>query len=237
MTWMRLTEAGRRAASRCPGSTRYAVEPSCVDDDLVKLRADEVEGGAVVRRVSGRESVRDELAVHGPAPILAVVVRARASRQEAEPVPHPFELRPERVGDARLEPADHPRAPAAEQRPVLPRLAEHRVEPVHPPDRESVRRVPARDVDRVLREHVLAQVRAWPGVEQDVTRLSASGERLVERDRDLLGVRARRRDEADARPGELEHEIVEAASERESAYRKDPAGHADECRFPPQRRL
>ena len=89
---------------------------------------------------------------------------------------------PERVGDARLEPADHPGAPAAEQHAALPRLAQDRVEPVDAPDRERVRRVPARDVDRVLREHELAQLVGRPRAERDVARLGAPRERLVERE-------------------------------------------------------
>ena len=51
-------------------------------------------------------------------------MRARAAGQEAETVAHPFELRAERVGHARLEPADHPGAPARQDDARSPRLAQ-----------------------------------------------------------------------------------------------------------------
>ena len=58
--------------------------------------------------------------VHRSPSLLAVVMRARASPpRKPSPSRMPDELRPERVGDAGLEPADHPRAPAAQQRSSL----------------------------------------------------------------------------------------------------------------------
>src|SRR4051794_16498841 len=84
--------------------------PAC--DDLAQLVADEVEPHAVVGREPFREAAVDELAVARAAALLAVVVRARAAGNEPEPVLHALELRAERVGHARLEPADHPGARA-----------------------------------------------------------------------------------------------------------------------------
>ena len=74
------------------------------------MEADAVVGG------DPREARLDELAVARAAMLLAVVVRARATRQEAEAVHRP-ELRAERVGDAVLEPADHPGTRAPEDEP------------------------------------------------------------------------------------------------------------------------
>jgi len=120
-------------------------------------------------------------------------MRARASRKEAEAVAHPFEVRPERVGDARLEPADHPRAPTAQERAALPGLAEHVVEPVSPPNGEHVGRIATPDIDHVLAQNVRAQVLSRPGVEDDMARFRAMGEGLVEGDECGLWVRGRRR--------------------------------------------
>ena len=83
-------------------------------DDLTQLGADEVERSEVVGRVARRESVVDERAVDGTAELLAVVVRAEASRHEAETVVKRIERRTERVGDAALEPAVRTGAGAAE---------------------------------------------------------------------------------------------------------------------------
>src|SRR5512133_261646 len=95
-------------------------------DDLVQLRADKVQADAVVGSEALGESSLDQLVVARPAALLAVVVRARAAGQPAEAV-HPVELRTERVGDGRLEPADHPGARAEEDDAVLPRIAQRRV--------------------------------------------------------------------------------------------------------------
>ena len=143
--------AAPRAAPRPPARRDTPRAPGLARHDLDQLRALVERRRGVVAGDPGREAVAYEARVHRPAALLAVVVRARAARQEAEPVAHPGELRPERVGHAGLEPADHPGAPAAEQHAALPRLAQDRVEAVDAPDRERVRRVPARDVDRVLR--------------------------------------------------------------------------------------
>ena len=102
MTATRFTRrAAPRAASPIPGSTRYARAPSRSADSLAQLGADEVERGVVIGRVARREPGVDELSVHDPPPLLAVVVRAGAPGQEAEEIAHPRELGTERVRDAR----------------------------------------------------------------------------------------------------------------------------------------
>src|SRR5206468_1237399 len=80
-------------------------------------------------------------------------------------------LRAERVGDAVLEPADHPGAAAAEHDALLPRLAEDRIEAVDAPDREHVRRVAAADPDDVLLERQLAEAGGRPGEELEMAQL------------------------------------------------------------------
>ncbi len=159
-------------------------------------------------------------------------MRARAAGQQPEAVAESVQLRPERVRDAGLEPADHPGAPAAQQRAVAPRLAEDRVEPVHAPDRERVRRVPAGDVHGVVREHELPEVLRRPRVEREVGGLGPPGERLVERDQQPLGIAGGRRHEQDAGSvREVEHEVVEAGPEGKASDRKDPTRHAGEYRI------
>ena len=158
---LHLAAHSRRASSGSSPSARHAVRrrPGGRRHDLAQLGAVEHETDAVVGRVARREAIADEPPVHRAPPLLAVVVRAGAPGKEAEPVAHPGELGPERVGHAGLEPADHPRAPAAEQHTGLPGLAQERVEAVHAPDREHVRRVAAADEDRVLAR---ARARAGP---------------------------------------------------------------------------
>src|SRR4029453_11252927 len=62
---------------------------------VFQLCADKVEADAVVGGDPRRKAVRDELLVDRPAPLLAVVVRTGAAGEEAEPVAHTLELRPE----------------------------------------------------------------------------------------------------------------------------------------------
>ena len=104
-------------------------------------------------------------------------MRARAPRQEAEPVVEPCELRPERIGHARLEPADHSRAPAGEHDAGLPRLAQHPIEAVHAPDGEHVGRRAAGDEDHVVRERERAQVGRRPWIEGEVRHLGIEVDR------------------------------------------------------------
>src|SRR3954467_10091526 len=94
--------------------------------------------GPVVERDPRREAVLHELPVDRPSELLAVVVRARAPGQEAEPGAEPRELWAERVRDACFEPADHPCAPTRQHDAALPCLAQYAVEPVRPPDGEQV---------------------------------------------------------------------------------------------------
>ena len=112
----------------------------------------------------------------------------RRCRAGSRAVAHPLELRAERVGHARLEPADHPGAPAGEDDAGFPGLAEDPVEAVHAPDREHVRRVAAADEDDVVRERELAQVCGRPRIERE--RRDICGE--LGRDR-TVGSRSRRR--------------------------------------------
>jgi hypothetical protein len=100
-------------------------------------------------------------------------VRARAPGEEAEPVAHPVQLGPERIRHGRLEPAQHPRAPAREHDPSVPRVAQDLVEAVRTPDRERVRSVAARDVDDVVLERELPQVGRRPREEGQVRDLGA----------------------------------------------------------------
>jgi len=79
-----------------------------------------VERSAVVGGVARGEAVLDELPVGRTAALLAVVVRAEAPRQYAEAAVQRIEARPERVGDAALEPADRTRARTAEHGTALP---------------------------------------------------------------------------------------------------------------------
>ncbi len=151
---------------------------------------------------------------------------AGAPRQEAEAVLQAFEVRPERVRHTRLEPADHPRAPAAEDDPALPGLAEDRVEPVHAPDGEHVGRVAASDVEDVPGERVLAQVGARPRVERDPRHGRAPGPRLEEARRRRVALVPRRPDPRDAGTspaGEPDDEALERRAEREAAHGDDVA--------------
>src|SRR5581483_6742014 len=147
--------------------------------DLGEIRTRVVEGYTVFRGDPLRKAVVDQLAVARPPPLFAVVMRARAPRQEAEAV-HPLELRAERIGHARLEPADHPGTRTPEDAAVLPRLSEQRVDAVHAPDREHVRGVATADADAVLCEHHLAQVLGRPGEGAEVGELGPLAEAIVE---------------------------------------------------------
>src|SRR6266542_6372588 len=103
-----------------------------------------------------------------------------AALEEAEAVAKAFQLRAERVGHGRLEPADHPGATAGQDDPGLPGLAQDRVESLQPPDCEHVRRVAAGYDDHVLCQRELAEVGRRPGEELDVGELAASFPGLVE---------------------------------------------------------
>ena len=138
--------------------------PACEVTISWSSRAGVDETDVVVCRDAGGKPVGDELREDGPAPFLAVVMRAGAAREEAEAL-HGGQLGPERIGDAVLEPADHPGAPAGEQHSALPRFAQDRVESVCAPNGDRVGRVASGDEDDVVVEHELAQVRRRPGKE------------------------------------------------------------------------
>ena len=107
-----------------------------------------------------------------------------------------------------------------------------RVEPLGLPDREQVDHRAAADVDRVLRQQVLAQ-RHRPAAEaeqRDVRRLAQPvAVRLVVAADLVLGVASRGGQQADARArpaGQLEHQLVErgiagAGGEAAAAHRQD----------------
>ena len=109
---------------------------------------------------------------------------------------------PDEVRDAPLEPAHRAGAEAGEHDARLPRLAQDRVEPLGAPDRQQVDHRAAADVDRVLRQQVLAQrhrLAAEPE-QRDVRRLAqAVAVRLVEAADLVLGVAARGGEQAEPR--------------------------------------
>src|SRR4029453_1930884 len=105
-----------------PAADARRLPPFADAPGLLQVGADEVQPDSVVGSDSRWEAVRDQLLVNGPPPLLAVVMRTRAAGQETEPVAHPFELRPERIRHARLEPADHPGTRPGEHDPLLPGL-------------------------------------------------------------------------------------------------------------------
>jgi hypothetical protein len=134
-------------------------------------------------------------------------VRAERAAEEPEPVVQRLEIRPERVRRARLEPAVRSGAPAGEDDPALPRLAQRGVDAVDPPDREEVRRVPTRDEDRVLVEKDLADAVARALEQREVRGAYVAGHARVEADDPRRVVTGRRREVADARTrraGEVE---------------------------------
>jgi hypothetical protein len=167
--------------------------------DLRELRPGVVDADAVVGGNPRRKAVPDELRVHRPPAVLAVVVRARASREEAEPVAHPLQLRAERVRDARFEPADHPGTPPRQHRPRLPGLAEQAIEAVDAPDREHVRRVATADEDHVLLADELFEVLRGPREEGDIGGRAALGQAPVQIQHGLGVVGDRGRDRTDLR--------------------------------------
>src|SRR5207248_7630438 len=107
--------------------------------------------------------------------------RAGTAGEQAEAI-HRRQLGAERVGDAVLEPADHPGAPAGEQDSGLPRVAQDLVEAVLAPDRERVRGVAAVDEDDVVRQRELPQLRRGPGEEAEMRRRAAAAQAVVPED-------------------------------------------------------
>jgi hypothetical protein len=156
-------------------------------DGLSELRAVEHEPDVVLGGIARWKALPDELVVARTAELLAVVVRARAPRQEAQPVAHPKQIRTERVGHAGLEPADHARARAAQDCAGFPGLAQHPIDPMDAPDCEHVRRVAPTDEDQVRTNDPVAEIFGRPGVKDDVGRVGSPAESLVE-DNGVVGV-------------------------------------------------
>ena len=107
----------------------------------------------------------DKLSVEGAAQLLVVEVGAGAAGQESKPVPHPFELRSEGVGDARLEPGVHTAARAGKDAPLVPGLPHDHVEAMDAPDGKHVRGVAAAYEDDVVAEDEFAEILRRPGEE------------------------------------------------------------------------
>ena len=141
------------------GSTRRSMTPSgplhphrsrafAGGHRLEQLVAGEQQPDAVVRRVAGRHSAGDRLAVGGAPGGVGGVVHGQAARQEAEAGCGPG--RSVRAGDAgsnqHIAPA---RRPHDRRRPRCHASCSRTSSAVHPPDRQQVLHAAAADVDQV----------------------------------------------------------------------------------------
>src|SRR5262245_15848927 len=171
-----------------------------------------MERRVVVGRVAGCKALLDQRPITRPPQGLPVVVRAEAPGEQPEAVVERVEVGAEGVGDAALEPAVRPGAHAADDRSALPGTTKGDVDAVCTPDREGVRRVPARDVDDVLRRQLLDGA-LGNAEETETARLAfAARERLEERCDSAVRIARGRRNEAHSRPwggGQRQHEVVE----------------------------
>jgi hypothetical protein len=147
-----------------------------------------MERGVVVRGVAGGKALVDQGTVPGPPKLLAVVVRAEASGQEAEAVVERRQLLPERVRHAALEPAVGAGARPSQHGASRPRLAQRDVDAVDSPDCKGVRGVAAADVDDVLHRQVLRGIVGHAEESKAAGLAVATGERLEERRDALVGV-------------------------------------------------
>src|ERR1051325_1087205 len=197
--------------------------------DLCDLAAPPQHGHAVLRRPSLRQrAVGDEAAVGGSAIALAVVVRAEAAGEEPQAVVERAQRTAEGVGETVLEPAVRAGADAAEERAIVAGLFENRIEAVHAPDREHVRRIAAADVDDVVPQHERAEI-AHGAVEEPEVRAAREG--AVEARHIARRVAARRRQKENARPAlarERQQPIVEPPVARlhEEAAAAEGGDHA-----------
>ena len=194
--------------------------------DLLELGAREHERGAVVGGPAVRELARRHEPRECRPPLLfAVVVRAGAAGEQAEPVVEGREfVERERIGDGPRKPAVHAGAQAAEHDPLLPGAAQDPVEAVDAPHREQVRGIPAPDVDHVLREHERLEVADRPKEQLEVGRPAVErGERAVEASDGPLGVAAGGREEAHARPGRARERQDELVEQRIVGLHQQPA--------------
>src|SRR5689334_3972522 len=109
-----------------------------------------------------------------------------------------------RARDSALEPDHRSGALAADQDALSPTLAQDAVEAVGAPDRREIEHAAAAGVDRVLAEQGLAQVDRVLTEPEERDRLGkaiALGEGPSKPHDLILGIAARRRQQADARPG------------------------------------
>lgn len=117
--------------------------------DLFQPAANEMQRGSVVRSIPRRGTPSDQLSKGGLTGRLAVVVRTRGPTNEAQAVVKPFEA-PEGVGQAALEPAEHPGTDPAQDGPMLPCRPQKDVQTVGPPDGQEVCRAASTDIEDVL---------------------------------------------------------------------------------------
>src|SRR5262245_51093176 len=193
------------------------------------LAFDQVDGRPIVdREAGGQVSFREEVMIGGPAFRLAVVVGTTAPLEEPEALQDDELLRP-RVGQPVLEPANGPGADPRQDDPFLPGLAQQRRQTPLTPDGEHALGVAASDVDDVLPQEVISQVRRPLEQRQVRGATIVAGERLVEVDQVGVGITPRRGEEGDGGPGgprltqdvEVEGGIVGLHQEAAAAERDD----------------
>ena len=112
------------------------------------------------------------------------------------------------------EPTERPGTEPAEDHSGLMGLAQHRVDPMRPPDAEQADQAATADIDHVLRQEVRADVRhtPLPSEEADVRWSGPVPEGVVEPHHVVVSIAARGGQEADARisrPREAEDVVVE----------------------------
>ena len=217
---------------------RY-VEPTAAGK--VQIVIDEMQCCAVVGCISRRESAGDQGVIIRPALGLAIVMRTRAASEKTQTIRKGCE-RSKRIRDARLEPADHPRADPAQHRAAVPCGMERPIDPVRAPQREQVRRVAATDVDHVLvgderRELGVGRGPAGEAGHADQRQVGrdavARRERAIE-PRDVgRGIATRGRKETHARLGQARAAEDEIVEERRFLHREStPAEPDDLTRHP-----
>jgi len=110
-----------------------------------------------VGRHPGWEAIADKLVKRRPAVAITVIMRACTTRQKAESIVQCGQ-RTKRIRHRALKPANHPRADAAEDRAIPPRLAKRPIDAMDAPHRKQIRRVSAADVNQILRQQMLGGI-------------------------------------------------------------------------------